>query len=238
MKRSSWKIGTLILVAATLGIALAVGPGADANGPAGASMRGARPVMAAGHNLRGQLMQLLSEVLGKDAADLRAEFARGGLRGLIQSSGMEPLELRRKIVEAALGKLDQAYANGKLSQLRYQEAKARLQARLLSFETPTLAELVSRSGGDVKALQAQLTALRQQQIAQLLKLGVISREQAETMKAQIGRQVERLLNRPAGLAAHPALAGELARRGAQRKGAQRHGAHDRPAMQRPSGPRR
>lgn len=222
MKRSVLVIGTATLVAA-LGLALAVGPGAKAGRPADAP--GFSPRLAA-----------LAQVLGKDEAELRAALRRGGLRALVEASGMEPLELRRKVLEVQLERLEEAYRAGKLPELRYASLKARLQARKLALEGPTLAELVARSGGDVEVLKAQLRALEEARIDRLLELGVISAQQAERLRANLDARVLRMLNRPAGL--NP---GTPQRPGDRGHGLQKprrpHGPQERPA-QPGAGPRR
>ncbi|WP_287372567.1 hypothetical protein [Oceanithermus sp.] len=228
MKRSWWKAGTVMAVGLALGLALAVGPAAapGANAPA------KRPGGPAAELQGSARLEALAEVLGKSVEELRAAYRQGGLRALIEASGMEPLELQRKVLEAQLERLDEAYRAGKLPELRYESLKARLQARKLALEGPTLAELVARSGGDVEVLKAQLRALEEARIDQLLELGVISGQQAERLRAKIDARVERMLNRPAGL--NPAAGfGAPQRPGARGHGFEKprrpHGPQPRPA---------
>ncbi len=209
MKRNVLGVLTVALVAA-LGLAMAVGPATKGSRPAGGT--DFSPRLAA-----------LAQVLGKDEAQLRAQLRRGGLRALVEESGLDPLELQRKLLEVQLAQLDAAYREGRLSQLRYESLKARLQARKLALAGPSLAELVARSGGDVEILKAQLRALEEARIGQLLELGVISEQQAELMKANLDTRVERMLTRPAGLqAAGPRVRPQTLRKGAARPDAARH----------------
>ncbi|ADR37573.1 hypothetical protein [Oceanithermus profundus] len=228
MKRSWRKAGTVMAVGLALGLALAVGPAAAP----GAGAPAKRPVGPAAELQGGARLEALAEVLGKSAEELRAAYRQGGLRALIEASGMEPLEFQRKVLEVQLERLEEAYRAGKLPELRYESLKARLQARKLALEGPTLAELVARSGGDVGVLKAQLRALEEARIDQLLELGVISAQQAERLRANLDVRVERMLNRPAGL--NPAAGfGAPQRPGDRGHGFQKprrpHGPQERPA---------
>ena len=64
---------------------------------------------------------------------------------------------------------------------------------------PTPGGLLAKSGGDVETPKRRLRPLREAQIEQVRELGVISEQQAGQMRANLDAQVERMLNRPAGL---------------------------------------
>ena len=186
MKAKLLVVTTLVLAA--FGLALAEGKALPKPGV------GVRP---------GPRVALMAETLGMTPDELRTALKRRGLPALLRKKGLTLEAFRRAMIENALKRLEAAYDAGRVSKLRYREAKARLEARLLALKVPRLGELVKRSGGDLKKLQSEIKAAWRSEIEALYRLGLLSAKEKGRLLAELDARVKRMLARPLGLPMRP-----------------------------------
>ncbi len=165
------------------------------------------PRRAPGLRGEGPRLERMAETLGMRPEALKQALRQGGLPALLAKKGWSPKAFQERLLDRALRRLEEAYAAGRISKLRYQALKARLEARRRALAAPTLAELVQKSGGDLAKLKEALVAVWRSEIEARYRLGLLSPREKGRLLAGLERRAERFLSAPVsarpGRAFHP-----------------------------------
>ena len=142
--RKFWKIFGIAAVAALIGVAalsavaLAQGPGGNRGfqgdrpfGPPGGHFSGPRQSGFLGNeDLKAQMHEALAEALGMSVADFEAAKAEGQtVRDMVEAQGVDLAEVRAAMATVRQAAIDQAVADGRLTQEQADRLGERFEAR-------------------------------------------------------------------------------------------------------------
>lgn len=186
------------LAALVVGAALAQGPATPKAQAAPPAKGETRQVWREGRAGSPQL-GVLAKALGMEPKALQKALREaGGLPALLEKRGLSITELRERVIELRLEQLSEAMRQGLLPKAKAEVETRRLRAALLRLKTPSLAEILKRSGGDLQVAKAQLVAVWSGIIDQEVRLGLIAPQKAERLKKAIEARAQAFFKRPVG----------------------------------------